>query len=345
MTSTSRRKEDSWRTILREIRVKRITREARELARRYGYLPYMVQRYIDILGLDEARELLRAFEKPVKPVVRCNDLRVDCRWLVERLNELGFELEPIPWSRYSYRVTRAPGKPSIGATHEYLKGYYYVHRDAAPLIPSILLVDNWVGEVLDGCAAPGGKATHIAQLMRGRGLVVANDLVLYRLRALVGHVMRMGFRNIVATWADLRKLPRLLNKRFKRVLVDTPCSGEGTIMLDPSRKRRTTIRDLSRIVAREIQLLKAGIQLLEPGGRLVYVTCSIAPEENEYVLTKILEEHKDITVKPPPPGIPGSPGVKEYGDKEYNPEVNNCIRTWPHIHGTIGMTICILEKK
>ncbi len=335
-----------WRIVYREIRVERISSDARRLAREYSYRPYMVQRYIEMLGYDETLELLKAFEKKPKPVIRCNDLRVECKWLMERLEELGFKLEHIDWSLHGYRVLKEPRQPSLGATHEYLKGYYYIHRDSPPLIPGLLLEgDREPRKVLDTCAAPGGKATHLAQLMSGEGLVVANDLVLYRLVALVSHVLRMGFRNIVVTWSDLKKLPRLLETRFARVLVDAPCSGEGVIMFDPSRKFKTTQKDLAVIVAREIGLLEAALELLEPNGLLAYVTCSIALEENEYVVSKILARNPSIkVVKPPVKLFKWSSGVKEYMGLELDSSVRECIRVWPHIHGTMGMTICLLTK-
>lgn len=335
-----------WKKIYSEIRIAQISSNAYRLAREYGYLPYMVERYLEIFGYNETVELLDSFEREVKPVIRCNDLFVDCKWLVNRLEMLGFKLEYIPWSIHGYRVVEKPIRPSIGATHEYLKGYYYVHRDAAPLIPPILMIEyGEEAEVLDGCAAPGGKATFIAQLMLGKGLVIANDLVLYRIKALVGHVLRMGFKNIVVTWSDLRKLPRLLNRRFKKILLDVPCSAEGTIMLDPSRKRKTSQIDLARIVAKEIELLRAGIELLDNNGLLVYTTCSIAPEENEYVVSKIIEEHGDIELTDPSKKLFNwSNGITKYRNIVENNELKKCIRIYPHKHGMIGMTICLLKR-
>ena len=336
-----------WKKIYYEIKITKISSDAHKLAKKYGYLPYMIERYLELFGYDETIELLNSFEKKVEPVIRCNDLLVDCKWLINRLEELGFELKHIPWSIHGYRIIKQPLRPSIGATHEYLKGYYYVHRDAAPLIPSLLLVKQGeIADVLDGCAAPGGKATHIAQLMLGKGLVVANDLVLYRIKALIGHVLRMGFRNIIVTWSDLRKLPRLVNKKFKKILLDVPCSAEGTIMLDPSRKKKTNQRDLARIVAREIELLKAGIELLDKDGLLVYTTCSIAPEENEYVISKITERFEDIElVKPSKKLFEWCNGITSYKNIVENRELGKCIRTYPHRHNMIGMTICLLKKK
>ncbi len=337
----------SWRSIFKEIRIRSVSSKAKALARKYGYRPYMVERYLRILGYDDTVKLLKSFEKPVKPVIRCNDLRVNCKWLIKRLESLGFRLEYIGWSIHGYRVLESPSSPTIGSTHEYLKGYYYVHRDAAPLIPQLLLLyNNWEEVVLDACAAPGGKATHLAQLLGDRGVVIANDIVLSRLMALISHVLRMGYTNIVVTWCDLRKMPRLVSTRFSRILLDVPCSGEGTIMLDPGRKTRTTQVDLARIVAREIEILQAGLSLLKPGGILAYTTCSIAPEENEYVVSKILSLNPDVkVVEPPIKLLEWSNGVIEYGGLDLDPSTRKCIRIWPHLHGMIGFTICLLTKQ
>lgn len=331
--------------ILRDIRVEP-SRTAKRLASKYGYLDYMVQRYIDMLGVNEAEKLLEVFEKPLKPVVRCNDLLIDCNQLVRRLERLGFKLRWVEWSIHGYRVVREPGSPTIGSTHEYLKGYYYVHRDAASLIPGILLVgDGYTGTVLDMCAAPGGKTTHIAQLLRGGGKIIANDLVLYRLKVLIGHIARMRFDNIHVLWSDARKLPVLLGEKYERILLDVPCSGEGTIMFDPGRKKRTTQKDLARIVRREIELLHSGIELLSPGGVLAYVTCSIAPEENEYVLTRVLEERSDVDViEPPTRFFEWDKWYMSIGRHDYYPDLEKCIRVWPHRHGMIGFTTCLLRK-
>ena len=331
-------------TIIRDIWVEP-SQFAKRLAEKYGYLPYMVERYIKILGFSETHKLLEAFEKPLKPVVRTNTRRISPEHLASRLEKLGFRLKEIPWAPYAFRVVSEPRSPSIGATHEYLKGLHYVHGDAVSLIPGILLTHSYDGDILDACAAPGGKATHIAMLLR-KGRAVANDLVLYRLKALIGHVARMRLDNIIVTWADARKLPGLTETRYKRVLLDVPCSGEGTIMFDPGRKTRATIKDLARIVKREIELLIAGIEMLEPGGVLAYVTCSIAPEENEYVVSRVLELRDDIEVIAPPVKLfDWSPWLTSYGRHEFSGELRKCIRVWPHLHGMIGFTTCLLRRK
>ncbi len=332
--------------IYREIYVEP-SREAIELSMKYGYLPYIVQRYIDILGHREANKLLEAFEKPVKSVVRTNTILINPSELKERLEYLGFKLETISWSNESFRVISQPKSPTIGSTHEYLKGYYYVHRDASSLIPAHLLLHKFSGNVLDACAAPGGKATFMAQLLhRTNGVVFANDLVLYRLKALIGHFMRMKLNNVIVTCSDARKLKDKLNKKFERVLVDAPCSGEGRISVDPGRKTRTSLLDLAIMVKREIEILYNTVDLLEPGGVLVYVTCSIAPEENEYVVNKVLEHRSDLEViEPPLKLLDYGKGLTEYRNLRFNSELEKCIRIWPHTHQLFGYTICLLRKK
>jgi NOL1/NOP2/sun family putative RNA methylase len=332
--------------IISDITVKP-SREAVELAGKYGYRPYMVERYIRMLGYSETIELLKAFQKKIMPIVRCNTLKIKCSILRDRLGKLGFRLQRIEWCPECYRLKGTSGAPSIGATHEYLKGYYYVHRDASSLLPPLLLIPRgYTGRALDACAAPGGKTTFMAQLMGNKGTIIANDLVLYRLKPLIGHLARLGVRNTIVTWGDARRLPSLLDEKFPRILVDAPCSGEGTIMLDPGRKTRTTIRDLTVIVRREMEILNATIDLLEEDGILAYSTCSIAPEENEYVVAKVMEARGDFEITPPKQRLlDWSPWLTRYNGLDFPPEYKGCVRIWPHRHGMVGFTVCLLRKK
>lgn len=332
--------------ILKDIYVEP-SRDAIELASRYGYLPYMVQRYIDMLGLEGATKLLNALEKPVKPVVRTNTVLIEPSALKERLEALGFKLERIPWSPDSFWVVGMPKSPTLGSTHEYFKGYYYIHRDATSLIPVLMLLHNYSGDVLDACAAPGGKATYLAQILRNRGgLVYANDLVLRRLKTLIGHFMRMKLDNVVVIWGDARNLGKKLKRKFERILLDAPCSGEGRISVDPGRKTRTSLLELTIMVRREIELLHSLLDALGPGGLLAYITCSIAPEENEYVVNTVLSWRRDVeVVKPPTKFIDYDRGLTEYRHLKFSPELENCIRIWPHIHGLFGYTICLLQRR
>ncbi len=320
--------------------------DAKRLAERYGYLAYMVERYMRILG-SSAEDLLRAMEdkKILKPVARCNSLRIDCNKLEERLRSIGFHTRRLEWSREAIEILEHPESPTPGSTHEYLKGYYYLHRDSSPLIPPLNMDLGPGDEVLDACAAPGGKATYIAQLIGDEGLVIANDISLDRIRSLISNIARMGFKSIAVVRNDARRIGKVLGKRFEKILVDAPCSAEGYIMIDPGRKRRTDQKGLAMLVKRQIEILASAIEILEPGGILVYSTCSIAPEENEYVLSRVLEIYGDeISIREPRISN-WSRGLEDLWIKRISPEVRKCIRTWPHIHRTGGSFVCVIERR
>ncbi len=330
--------------ILKEIFVKP-SEKAFELSSKYRVLPYMAERYIRMLGEEGAVEMLKSFEKPVKPVIRVNSILIDPDELKSFLEAKGFRLERISWCDSAFKILETPEYPSPGATLEYLKGYYYLHRDSSSLLPVLLLTHEYGGDVLDACAAPGGKTTFLAERVYGKGLVYANDLVLRRLKSLIGHLARMRFENVVVTWSDARKISKVFNRRFERILLDAPCSGEGRISVDPGRRFRTSIYELALMVKREIELLDSLIDMLDDEGVIAYSTCSIAPEENEYVVSKILDRRGDVEVIPPPVNLlEYSPWIKHYGTLAFHEELGKCVRLWPHVHGTFGFTTCLLRK-
>jgi len=325
----------------------RIDQSIIDLANKYGYLPYMISRYIDMLGFDETIRLLEAFDNKnmYKPVIRCNDLRCSCRKITESLERLGFKLSPIEWSPYSYKILRSSSTPSIGATHEYLKGCYYLYRDAASLIPSIALDPRPGDLILDTCASPGGKASHILMLMRDEGLLIANDISRSRLSALKANLERMRFTSYIITRYDGRRIHEIFNEEIPKIILDAPCSAEGGIMFDPGRKRRTSYEDLMKLVSREIELLSSSVEALAPGGYLLYSTCSIAPEENEFVVSKILEHYKEkIEIIHIRNNI-WDRGLRKFLGIEFDPDVEKCIRIWPHRHSMEGFFICLLRKR
>lgn len=334
----------SYNDILNEIYVEFISNEALTLAKKYGYLPYMVQRYIDIMGIADAERLLYAFEYfNFTPAILCNHIHTDCDRLANKLGELGFLLERIPWCDQCYKVISQPQSPSLGSTHEFLKGLYYVYRDASSLVPSLILNPTSHTHILDMCAAPGGKTIHILLLVNDEGVVVANDISLRRAASLLSNLYRMGFKSHVVLNENAIELPGKVSMKFDYVLLDAPCSAEGAIMFDRRRKTKTPQQVLAKLVRREIELLYSALKLVKPGGTIVYTTCSIAPEENEYVLTKVLEYSDNVEVEEPSLDL-WSRGLSEFRKLKFDKAVQNCIRIWPHIHGMEGYFICLLRR-
>jgi len=320
--------------------------ETRRIASRYGYLDYMIPRYREILGdLSEVVEMLEAFEKPLVKSVRINTLRFrDINEVVDRLEMLGYKLSKIPWERFSYVIVEQ-GRVPPGATHEFLLGGYYLYRGIASLIPPIALNPSPSDRVIDNAAAPGGKTTHIAQLMGNSGVVVAVDVSRERFRALRTNLERMGVENVLALRTDGRRVPELFGTYFTKALLDAPCTGEGIIQLDPSRKTKTVFDDLVRAHLRQVQLLLATIRATVPGGRIVYSTCSIAPEEDEFTVAEAIEEAGNVRIVKPDIPLKLDPGITEYFGIRLPEELKYCGRTYPHRHGMEGFFVCVLEKE
>ncbi len=316
----------------------KVSAEARRLAQRYGYLPYMVERYIDMLGLQGAERLLEANERPLPQYLRCNDYLIDCELLVKRLEEKGFELEYTPqFSPYAYKIVNAPIRP--GATHEYLQGYYYLQGPASMAIVHSL--DPKQGElIIDMAAAPGGKATQILQITRDRSTLIAVEKNRRRMRALRANMQRMRFENYILVRADSTSLN--LPASFDRVLLDAPSTGEGTIRKDPSRKTSRRPEDLLYIHKLQVKLLEKAVEIAKPGSTIVYAACTLAPEEGEMVIDYILDKIGGLEVEDH--GTIASPALGEFFGIKFKEEVKRCGRFWPHIHDSEGFFLCRLRK-
>ncbi len=310
-------------------------------AERYGYLPYMIARYVEVLGRGETLELLDANEEQLPETIRCNDYLIDCKALIDRLEEKGFIVRKIPFLPHGYEVLATPEKGTIGSTHEYLMGYYYIQDPASMSV--VYSLDPRPGErIIDMAAAPGGKATQILQMTRDTGLLIAVEKNPSRARALRSNLNRMRFSSYVILVADSTRdpLPRVYPDR---ILVDAPSTGEGIIRKDPRRKKSRSIQDLVEIHEIQYRMLSRALELVKPGGVVVYSACTLAPEEGEVVISRLLEEHPEADVEES--GLPGSPGIRHYFGLELDPRVSKCARFWPHRHGTEGFFICRIRRK
>lgn len=256
------------------------------------------------------------------------------------MRKQGFELEKVTWLKHGYIVSRSPIRPTLGSTIEYLAGFYYI-QGIASMIPAYVLSPEPGEVVLDMASAPGGKTTQIAQLMKNRGLLVAVEKNGERVKSLRENLRRMGVRNTIV----YRTLPDTLLKsgiRFDKVLLDAPCSGEGGYGEKFLRLPSRTKEDFQDLTNRQKMLLETAVKLVKRGGRIVYSTCSIAPEEDEevidYALKTLNVSLEDVS------GFPGSPGLVRFLDKEFTQEVSKCLRLYPHVHRTEGFFLCSMIR-
>ncbi len=299
----------------------------------------MVERYFQFLGLDGTVDLLKANEIPLAPSIRVNTLKISPLDLRQRLEIKGFKFEPIKWIPYGFKVLKE--SYNLGSSHEFLQGYYYL-QNAASMLSAVILDPKPTDTVIDMCAAPGSKSTHLSQLMANEGTLILIDRNKNRIPALEINLRRLGVMNSIVLNMDAIKLSKL-NIKVDKILLDAPCTGEGLIRQDPLRKRSKKKADIEKMALIQRKLLNAGLNALKPGGTLLYCTCSIAPEENELVVNDILKNLKkfkiiDISKKYGVKGLTKVFGMKLLEDLHFSQ------RLYPHIHDTIGFYFCLIKK-
>lgn len=268
------------------------------IAELYGYLPELVEYFLTMFSPAEALEFVDYSDKPRPMVVRTNTLKTRRKDLALALMKRGVSLDPLAsWSKVGLKIIESP--VPIGATPEYLSGHYML-QSAASMCPVLALAPEPNERVLDMSAAPGGKTSYLAQLMKNTGVVFANDLRPDRQKATVANIHRLGVKNVVACSHDGRKMPKLFQHyKFDRVLLDAPCSGLGVISRDPSCKVQRTMADVMKTAHLQKELLLAAIDMLnhksKTGGVMVYSTCSVSVAENEEVVNYALSK-RDIKI-------------------------------------------------
>lgn len=319
-----------------------LARLSASLTEYYGYIPDLVNLFLDLFSPAECVEYMDASDRPRPLVIRANTLKVTRKDLMETLSKRGANLEAIEWSKVAVKVTEST--IPIGATPEYLAGHYMLQA-AASLNPVMALQPRPGERVLDMSSAPGGKTSYIAQLMKNSGTVVANDLKPQRQKATVANLHRMGVKNAIICCYDGRKIPKIM-KGFDRVLLDAPCSGLGIISRDQSVKLQRSFKDVQRLAHLQKELLLAAIDATNPdsktGGVIVYSTCSISNEENEQVVQYALQKRHVRLVDT---GLAvGRPGYTRYKERRFHPSLNLTRRFYPHVHNMDGFYVAKFKK-
>lgn len=292
--------------------------------------------------IDDWPEFVEAMTRPLPAVVWTNTTRIAPDALAALLREEGAAPEPLGWYPGAFRL--APGQRP-GGRWWYLAGLAHAQEEAS-LLPVVLLDPRPGHRVLDLCAAPGGKTAQIALALGNRGTVVANDISVGRGRALRGNLERLGVVNVSNTRWDGANLPREAGL-FDRVLVDAPCSGEGMLRRAGAQAGRLDEQVSAELARRQRALLRKAVQRCRPGGRIVYSTCTFAPEENELVVEAILREYPQSLRLVPArvQGLVTRAGLTQWGGRRLDPALADCLRLWPQDNDTGGFFAAVLEKQ
>lgn len=315
----------------------------KDLCLYYSYNDFFMQLLIKLFAPNQLLEFLEASEVQRPLTIRSNSLKVRRRDLAQTMINRGVNLDPLgKWTKEGLVVYSS--QVPLGATPEYLAGYYMI-QGASSMLPVIALAPEENERILDLCAAPGGKSSHIAALMKNTGVLFANDINKERLQAVVGNFHRLGIQNAIVTNVDGTKYDKVITG-FDRVLLDAPCTGSGVISKDPSVKTTKTEIDIQRCYNLQRKLLLTAIDCLssnsETGGFIVYSTCSILPQENEWVIDYALRKRN---VKLVPTGLDiGTEGFVNFDGQKYHPTMKLTRRFYPHTYNMDGFFVAKMQK-
>jgi len=304
------------------------------------YPAAFLERMQTLLG-PEYPEFEKALYGPRVNSLRVNTLKLSPSELEPLLQT---PLRPVPWCSAGFYVSH---EARAGGHALHAAGAYYVQEASAMAVAEV--AGRMAGrggnkfpleglKVLDLCAAPGGKSTHLGQLMNNSGLLVCNEIVTQRARILAENLERLGIRATVMN-EDPARLARAWGAYFDVVLVDAPCSGEGMFRKNPDAALEWSPDLPATCARRQADILEAAADLLGPGGLMVYSTCTYAPEENEGAVGHFLEQHPEFELLEVSGFAPGRP---EWAGGEI--ELEKTARLWPHLLEGEGHFVTALRK-
>jgi len=286
----------------------------------------------DLLGEDLNR-FLEWCEKPLRKSIRVNTSKIKTTDLLKRFEGYNIKTTAVPWCGEGFFVDTTETDMSLGATLEHQLGYFYI-QEAASMIPVIASDPKTGDKILDLCAAPGSKATQAAPLCH---TLVANEPQYSRLKALSANVMRMGLRNVVLTTYKGQKFPREADESFDKIIVDAPCSDVGVLRKNYKIMKTWSPKRVRLLAHLQKKLISRAFELLNPGGTLVYSTCTSSTEENEEVVLDLLERNGNAELAKIDLPVKAGTGMLEGTEK--------CMRIWPWLNDTEMFFVAKIRKK
>ncbi len=269
-----------------------------KLGVKHSFPDWIVETWLEQLPIEEVDQLLAWFNKSPKIDLRVNILKTSIAEVTKVLKAAGVSVEPIPNLPQGLRLT---GAGTVTDLPGYKEGWWVIQDSSAQLVTHLL--DPQPGEtIIDACAAPGGKTTHIAELMGDRGRIIACDRAVKRLNKVRENAARLQLRSIEIAAGDSRNQPEFANIA-DRVLLDAPCSGLGTLHKRPDIRWRQTAQAIGELFELQKELLEQASNWVKPEGVLVYATCTLNVLENEKVIQSFLENNSNWSIQSTPNAI------------------------------------------
>jgi len=300
----------------------------------------------DYLPQNEYQDLLDGLNQPLDISIRINTLKVDPVSAITKWStRYGWKVEPVPFCPSGSWIHTFDTSPST--TIEHRLGYFYI-QEAASMLPTELFDLAGIPEplVLDMAASPGGKTTHLASLTGDAGLIIANDGSRSRIPALQIVLRNWGAVNQAVTCLPGEAFGSLYPDTFDAVLLDAPCSMQGLRSTESHASRAITVNEIDALAARQLRLLESALRAAKPGGQVVYSTCTLAPQEDELVLARLLERFprqvqiEDVSTRFPKQ----APALTTLKGRKFPEQISRALRLWPHLLGTAGFFAARLTK-
>lgn len=299
---------------------------AEKLAIETSHPLWLIERWTSAFGSAETEALARANNEPAPVAFRLTQRGQDAKKIIEELESKGAQVSPSKIAPDAWRIVGAGSAVrDLSRT-----GLIYLQDEASQLVGHLLEAQPG-DRVLDVCAAPGSKTTHLAALAP-ESVIIAGDLHAHRLRTLDELARQQDAHNIAPIACDATHRLPFNEASFDRVLVDAPCSGTGTLRRNPEIRWRLSAANVDELSSKQISILSNAAAMVRPGGRLVYSTCALEPEEDDLVIERFAKEHDEFAQ------------VQLAAATDLQTE-NGAIRTWPHRHGTDGFFVAAFERR
>ncbi|MBK4783281.1 MAG: 16S rRNA (cytosine(1407)-C(5))-methyltransferase RsmF [Pantoea sp. Pent] len=285
----------------------------------------------------EFERFLAISQQPLRRSLRVNTLKISVEDFLTRVAGYGWQLTPIPWCREGFLIARDDESLPLGSVAEHLSGLFYI-QEASSMQPVSALFDaaQDARQVMDVAAAPGSKTTQMAALMRNQGAILANEYSASRVKVLHANISRCGVSNVALTHFDGRVFGAALPEQFDAILLDAPCSGEGVVRKDADALRNWTLASSEAIAATQRDLLDSAFHALQPGGTLIYSTCTLNTIENQQVIAWLQQRYPQaLEIVPLNDLFAGA-------ERALTPE--GFLHVFPHIFDSEGFFVARLRK-
>jgi len=305
-----------------------------------------ISRMASILMVPKPK-IMGIFSSRAITTIRLNPLKGNVEATKKALEDKEYKLQEISWAKNCYFVLNYD-KSEVSQSLEYQDGKFYI-QNLSSILDSLVLDPKEEEYVLDMCAAPGSKTTHIAALMNNKGKILANDIDMSRVSSLKNVLYQFGAKNAKATYSDSAEFGKKYPEYFDRVLLDAPCSGEGMIYMNSQKPLRFWGLDkIKRNSFLQKDLIVSAFRTLKTGGTLVYSTCTLEPEENEGVITFLLQHFPNATVEDIDIDLAGekiftSKGITKWSGNTFDPAVKKTLRVIPNSK-MMGFYIAKIKK-